>query len=94
MGTITKSWIKESTTSYTNLNESKIKTRYDGSGYQWWLNSKTKTVWADGYGERFSIINPSKKITLVEQNFTGNSFTNNRALAYKQKYGFWFEEFN
>lgn len=68
-------WIKESTTSYSNLKENHIDYgRYDGFGYQWWIASDSKSIWSDGYGERFLIINPSKNLTLVEQNFTGNSF--------------------
>ena len=72
---ISKNWITESTTSYSNLKENHIKyTRYDGFGYQWWLASESKSIWSDGYGERFLIINPEKKLIFVEQNFTGNSF--------------------
>lgn len=71
---ISKNWIKESTTLYSNLKDNHIKyNRYDGFGYQWWIVSKSKAIWSDGYGERFLIINPSNKITLVEQNYTGNS---------------------
>ena len=69
---VSKNWIKESTTEYSHIKDSH--NRYDGVAYQWYLDSKTKTIWADGYGERFLIIDPEKKITLVEQNFTGNSF--------------------
>ncbi|MGK0255316.1 MAG: CubicO group peptidase (beta-lactamase class C family) [Mariniflexile sp.] len=72
---VSKKWITESTTSYSNLKENHIDYgRYDGFGYQWWLASNSKSIWSDGYGERFLIINPEKKLTLVEQNFTGNSF--------------------
>lgn len=72
---LSETWIKESTTSYSNLKENHIDYgRYDGFGYQWWLASNSNSIWSDGYGERFLIINPEKKITLVEQNFTGNSF--------------------
>ncbi len=71
---VSVAWIKKSTTSYSNLKENKIKTRYDGFGYQWWIDSSSGTVWADGYGERYLIINPAENLTLVEQNFTGNSY--------------------
>lgn len=71
---VSKKWIRESTTSYSNLKENHINYgRYDGFGYQWWIASDTGTIWTDGYGERFMIIDPNKKLTLVEQNFTGNS---------------------
>ncbi|WP_299365858.1 serine hydrolase [Winogradskyella sp.] len=72
---ISKKWIEKSTTSYSNLKENHITYGfYDGFGYQWWISSNTKTVWADGYGGRFLMINPSQNLVLVEQNFTGNSF--------------------
>ncbi len=71
---VSKKWIEESITSYSNLKENHINYgRYDGFGYQWWISSDTKTVWSDGYGERFLIINPDQNLVLVEQNFTGNS---------------------
>ncbi len=69
---VPEEWIKESTTEYSHINDSH--NRYDGVAYQWYLDSKSKTIWADGYGERFLIINPGENRTLVEQNFTGNSF--------------------
>lgn len=72
---LSETWIKESTTSYSDLKENHIDYgRYDGFGYQWWIASDSKTIWTDGYGERFLIINPNNNLTLVEQNFTGNSF--------------------
>jgi acetylornithine/LysW-gamma-L-lysine aminotransferase len=72
---VPENWINESTTSFSNLKENHIGYgRYDGFGYQWWIASDSNSIWADGYGERFLIINPDKNLTLVEQNFTGNSF--------------------
>lgn len=69
---VPENWIKKSTAEYSHIEDSH--NRYDGVGYQWYLDSKSKTIWADGYGERFLIIYPEKKITLAEQNFTGNSY--------------------
>lgn len=74
---VSKMWIAKSTTSYSNLKKNHIKYGfYDGFGYQWWLESGSKTVWADGYGGRFLMINPNQNLVLAEQNFTGNSFLN------------------
>ena len=71
---VPEEWIVKSTTSYSNLKDNHIDYgRYDGFGYQWWISSDTKTVWTDGYGERFLIINPTQNLVLTEQNFTGNS---------------------
>ncbi len=69
---VPEEWITESTTEYSHIKDSH--NRYDGVSYQWYLDSKSKTIWADGYGERFMIIDPNNQLTLVEQNFTGNSF--------------------
>ncbi|MEM7656738.1 MAG: serine hydrolase [Bacteroidota bacterium] len=72
---VSENWVQESTTSYSNLKDNHIDYgRYDGFGYQWWLSSDTETIWTDGYGERFMIIDPAHQLTLVEQNFTGNSY--------------------
>jgi len=68
----------ESTTSYSDLKENHIDYgRYAGFGYQWWIASDSKTIWTNGYGERFLFINPNNNLTFVEQNFTGNSFLTN-----------------
>jgi|TARA_B110000208_G_C11708789_1_gene408507 hypothetical protein len=72
---VSRNWIEESTAQHSDLKENHIDYgRYDGFGYQWWLSSDDNSVWSDGYGERFLIINPEQRLTLVEQNFTGNSF--------------------
>ncbi|WP_299619335.1 serine hydrolase [uncultured Tenacibaculum sp.] len=71
---VSKTWIEKSITSHSNLKENHINYgRYDGFGYQWWIDSSTETVWSDGYGERFLMINPKQNLVLTEQNFTGNS---------------------
>lgn len=72
---VSKSWVRKSTTSYSNLKENHISYGvYDGFGYQWWLASDTKSVWSDGYGGRFLIMRPDENMVLTEQNFTGNSY--------------------
>ena len=72
---VSRNWIEESTAQHSDLKQNHIEYgRYDGFGYQWWLSSDDNSVWSDGYGERFLIINPEQRLTLVEQNFTGNSF--------------------
>ncbi|HGG03834.1 MAG TPA: hypothetical protein ENK28_00095 [Aliiroseovarius sp.] len=48
--------------------------RYDAFGYTWWISQKTGTVWTDGYGEQYMLIDPVRDLTLVERNFTGNSY--------------------
>ena len=72
---ISEKWIQASVTSYSNLKENHINYGlYDGFGYQWWLSSDMEAVWTDGYGGHFMIINPEHNFTMVERNFSGNSY--------------------
>lgn len=73
---ISKDWIKESTKPHSNLSENHIdysNSRYDAFGYTWWIDTRTGTIWTDGYGGHFMLIDPVRNLILVERNFTGNS---------------------
>ncbi|WP_051540898.1 serine hydrolase [Ahrensia sp. 13_GOM-1096m] len=71
---VPQDWIELTTTSHSNLEESHVPIqRYSGFGYQWWVQEETGTVWADGYGEHFLMIDPAYDLVLVERNFSGNS---------------------
>ncbi|WP_417271216.1 serine hydrolase domain-containing protein [Celeribacter sp.] len=63
-------WINLTTAAHSDLGDGQ---RYSGVGYQWWVQEETGTVWADGYGEHFLMIDPAHDLALVERNFTGNS---------------------
>ncbi|MGQ1908233.1 serine hydrolase domain-containing protein [Marinifilum sp. RC60d5] len=72
---VSQKWISASTKSYSDLKKNQINYgRYDGFGYQWWISSNDNNIWADGYGEKFLILNQSKNLVSAEQNFTGNSY--------------------
>lgn len=68
------SWIAESTYPHSNLRGNHIdQGRYDASGYHWSIDEDTGTLWTDGYGGHFMLIDPEHNITIVERNYTGNS---------------------
>ncbi|MBU2868366.1 serine hydrolase domain-containing protein [Pacificibacter marinus] len=67
-------WITLTTTPHSDLADSHVPyPRYSGVGYQWWVQEETGTVWADGFGEHFLMIDPAHDLVLVERNFTGNA---------------------
>ena len=71
---VPRDWIDISTSPLNDLNESAISHgRYDASGYIWWIDHDTNTVWTDGYGGHFMLIDKERNLSIVERNFTGNS---------------------
>jgi CubicO group peptidase (beta-lactamase class C family) len=71
---VSRSWIELSTSALSDLKASTIDYgRYDASGYIWWLDEDTQTVWSDGVGGHFMLIDCKNQLVLVERNFTGNS---------------------
>lgn len=66
---VPQEWIQLTTTTHSPVNLQ----RYSGFGYWWWVQEETGTVWADGYGEHFLVIDPAHDLVLVERNFSGNS---------------------
>lgn len=47
--------------------------RYTAAGYVWFLDERANTVWTDGYGGHYMLIDPARNLTVVQRNFTGNS---------------------
>ncbi len=46
----------------------------DSFGYIWWLYNRGEVVRTDGYGGHLMLIDPARDITVVERNFSGNSY--------------------
>ena len=68
-------WIRESTFPHSDLSNNHINYgRYEAFGYIWKIDKDSETVWTDGYGEHFMMVDMKRNITLVERNFTGNSY--------------------
>jgi CubicO group peptidase (beta-lactamase class C family) len=71
---IPKDWIELITAPHSDLKESHVPNHlYSHFGYQWWIQEETGTVWANGYGEHFLMVDPTHDLILVERNFSGNS---------------------
>ncbi|SDX65749.1 serine hydrolase domain-containing protein [Litoreibacter albidus] len=64
-------WIELSTSPLSALTNSG---RYTASGYIWWIDENTNTVWTDGYGGHYMLIDPARNLTVVMRTFSGNSY--------------------
>lgn len=84
---VSNEWIRESTTAYTTkLDESMWP--FDGYGYLWWLDNDNRTIWADGFGGQFLLVDTTRNLAISQRNFTGNSLiTSGLFLLQKQKHG-------
>ncbi|MCF6263925.1 MAG: beta-lactamase family protein [Xanthomonadales bacterium] len=72
---VPENWVIESTKPHSDLtNNHRSYGRYDAFGYVWFIDNDTGTVWTDGYGGHFMLIDLARNLTLVERNFTGNSY--------------------
>ncbi|WP_276481665.1 serine hydrolase domain-containing protein [Paraflavitalea pollutisoli] len=77
-------WIRESTRAYTTeLHESMWP--FDGYGYLWWLDKDNNTIWADGYGGQFLLIDTSRGLAIAQRNFTGNSLMSAGLFMMRQR---------
>lgn len=69
---VSQAWIHESTAAYTNeLHESMWP--FDAYSYLWWLDKDNNTIWADGFGGQFLLVDTTNKLAVCQRNFTGNS---------------------
>jgi len=72
---VPEEWIRVSISPLSDLTVSALNYKdIDAFGYIWWLYQKAGIVRTDGYGEHLMLIDPARDITLVERNFTGNSY--------------------
>lgn len=72
---VSEHWIRESTYPHSDLSNNHINYgRYEAFGYIWMIDKDSQTVWTDGYGGHFMMIDMKRNLTLVERNFTGNSY--------------------
>ena len=67
---VPEDWIELSTSAISQLPEDHW---YSASGYIWWLDEKHGTIWTDGYGGQFMIIDPERRLVVSQRTFTGNS---------------------
>ncbi|WP_412554395.1 serine hydrolase domain-containing protein [Shimia sp. MIT1388] len=72
---VPESWIALSTAPHSDLRDNHIGYgQYSHAGYLWWLKDADGTIWTDGYGEHFMMIDAARDLVLIERNYTGNSY--------------------
>ncbi len=81
---VSREWIAESSTAFTTtLDESMWP--FDGYGYLWWIDKDNNTIWADGYGGQFLLIDTVNNLAITQRNFTGNSLITAGLFALQHK---------
>jgi CubicO group peptidase (beta-lactamase class C family) len=80
---VSAEWIDESLRPYTSTLDKSMKP-FDGYGYLWWLDKDNNTVWADGFGGQFLLIDSTRNLVLSQRNFTGNSLISSGLFMMKK----------
>ncbi len=71
---VSSEWLEESLEPYSDLsNFGDMFNPYEAHAYSWWIDNDNNTIWADGYGGQFLMIDPVNNLVVVQRNFTGNS---------------------
>lgn len=81
---ISPEWIRESTEAYTAISDESM-WPFDGFGYLWWSDKDSHTIWADGYGGQFLLIDTVNNISIAQRNFTGNSLMTSGLFMLQRK---------
>lgn len=84
---VSESWIKESTQPLSVLDESREP--YDAFAYSWLIDTDENTIWFDGWGGQFLLIDPELNISIVQQTFTGNSLLSSGLFFMKKNRSGW-----
>ncbi len=85
---VSPAWIAESTRVYNSFPEGQKWGVYHDYSYLWWLEFDHQTIWADGFGGQFLLIDPANQLTISQRNFTGNSLLSSGIyLASKNNQG-------
>ena len=67
---IPAAWVEESTRPYSEVRKMDP---FDAYGYLWWIDRDAGTIWADGWGGQFMIVDAKRHLTVVSRNDTGRS---------------------
>ncbi|MBO9664020.1 serine hydrolase [Dokdonella sp.] len=67
---IPQHWVEESTRAYSQVRDM---APFDAYGYLWWIDRDADTIWADGWGGQFMIVDAKRRLVLVSRNDTGRS---------------------
>ena len=66
---VPETWIERSMRAYSETDTQ----FFDRYGYLWWIDEDSGTIWADGSGGQFIVVDPANKLALVARNHTGGS---------------------
>jgi len=80
---VSAEWIAESLQPHTPKVDKSMRP-FDAYGYLWWIDNDTKTVWADGFGGQFLLIDKERHLVLAQRNFTGNSLISSGLFMMKK----------
>jgi CubicO group peptidase (beta-lactamase class C family) len=69
---VSQNWVAASTQPYSPVGADMWP--FDHFAYSWWCDQDTQTIWADGYGGQFMLVDPKNQLVIVALNFTGNSW--------------------
>lgn len=67
---VPEAWVRESTRAWSPAPD---REPFDAYGYLWWIDRDAGTVWADGWGGQFMIVDARRRLVLVSRNDTGRS---------------------
>jgi len=84
---VSRRWIEESTQPLSALDESREP--YDAFAYSWLIDTDENTIWFDGWGGQFLLIDPELNISIAQQNFTGNSLLSSGLFFLKKNRSGW-----
>jgi hypothetical protein len=80
---VSAEWINESIQPHTAKVDKSMRP-FDAYGYLWWLDNDNNTVWADGFGGQFLLIDTARNLVLSQRNFTGNSLLSSGLFMMKK----------
>jgi CubicO group peptidase (beta-lactamase class C family) len=81
---VSAEWIEESLKPHTPQVPKEMRP-FDAYGYLWWIDNDNNTVWADGWGGQFLIVDTTRNLVLAQRNFTGNSLISSGLFMMKKK---------
>ncbi|MEM8895059.1 MAG: serine hydrolase [Bacteroidota bacterium] len=84
---VSQRWIEESTQPLSELDESREP--YDAFAYSWLIDTDENTIWFDGWGGQFLLIDPELNISIAQQTFTGNSLLSSGLFFLKKNRSGW-----
>ena len=84
---VSKRWIEESTQPCSLLDQRKEP--YDAYAYSWFIDQDEQTIWSEGFGGQFLLIDPQLNISITQRNFTGNSLLSSGLFFMKKDRDGW-----